>query len=79
MKDINFFKKKEIECELDALLCKSLILFSESDGITCKKCGIIQGRPYLGWNKYYCEHIDNKIKNKLKERKRELIQKLLNL
>ena len=48
LKEIHLLKKREIECEIDKILYKSLILFSESEGIVCKKCGVIQGKPHLG-------------------------------
>ena len=60
-------EKKKIETEvsmpkihnkLDILIAIDILWCKLFDGWACEKCGIIQGEPRKGWDKYYCKHLE---------------------
>lgn len=55
------FDKTEIELRLDKLIAVDVMMSSIYDGLKCKKCGIVQGTAHKGVDKYYCEHLSEKI------------------
>lgn len=68
------FDKKEINSRLDKLIIVDLMISSIYDGLKCKKCGIIQGTAQKGVDKYYCEHLSEKVDKILKPISKELVQ-----
>ena len=57
--------KPKIDRKTDILIGISLLLYSLHDGWSCPKCGIIQGEPRKGWERYYCKHVGGKIDRQL--------------
>ena len=63
-----------INHDLDKLFIDSLQEYIKGDGGKCEKCGVIQGKPLKGWNKFYCKHFEHKINKKFSKREKELLR-----
>jgi len=75
MNSLNYLIKNDLYNELDNLIIKELKFSLEYDGLTCKKCGSVQGTAQKGVKKYYCEHISARIDKKLKKESEEITQR----
>jgi len=49
-------------------------LYWKYEGVKCKKCGVVQGKPKKGFKKFYCEHYCNKIERKMKKLNKETMK-----
>lgn len=66
----NFRQKEKWNRKCDALIQIQLLMCIIYDGTKCKICGVIQGEPKKGFEKYYCEHLTKNLDRRfLKERK----------
>ena len=79
LNSLNYLRRIRIENELDNIIITHLKLTNESSGIICKKCGIIQGKSFKGFNRYYCRHLTKKIDNELKKENRLIAMKVMDL
>ncbi|HDZ61141.1 MAG TPA: hypothetical protein ENH46_05535 [Candidatus Pacearchaeota archaeon] len=73
---LRYLEKKEVDSYLDDIFFTSLKLFKEFDGEICSICKTKQGFPYKGWEKFYCEHTEEKVNNRLKEHHEEALKRL---
>jgi len=78
---LRYLQKLDIEKEWDKLLIKEYLTLYSYDGIVCKKCGTIQGKPNkkLGIKKYYCDWVGKKVNKKLKKEKEKIMNKIFSL
>lgn len=67
----------KVEQDLNNVIKEHFFMLSEHENQVCKKCGVIQGRPNKGFNKYYCRHLTEKIDNKLKKEKERICENLI--
>lgn len=74
--ELKYLIKNEINNELDNIFIISLFLYNKHNGEKCSSCGIIQGKPHKGWERYYCEHLEREINKKLKEKKEKITKKI---
>lgn len=65
------------EEELNTLIVLKMELHHTYDGTACKTCGVVQGTPHKGWNRYYCKHLTDKIDRAFKESSEEITMKFL--
>lgn len=55
------------QTKMDVLIALELLLCKLHDGWACKTCKMIQGEENKGIKKYYCQHVEAKITNELKD------------
>lgn len=79
MTSLNSLRRIGIDNELDNIILRHLKLTYESNGIVCKKCGIIQGEPFKGFSKYYCEHLTKRIDKKVKKENKLVAIRVMDL
>ena len=76
---LDYLRKVRLKQELDELVITNLRLTENEEGNKCKVCGITQGQPLKGFEKYYCQHLTDRIDRKLKKQKEEVTLKILDL
>lgn len=74
---INHTFKLLVDNDLDKLFIESLKEYSRHTGERCDKCGIIQGKPHLGWKRYYCSCFGQRIDRKFSKREKELFRDII--
>lgn len=74
---LSYLLKDDINKELDSLIFEELIHYKNNIGKKCNICGIVQGNPYYGWNKYFCIHIEKEIDKKVKEEKEKITKEAI--
>ena len=73
---LKYLEKRELLEELDYSNIKYLLLTTKYEGYICKVCGIIQGKPNKGFQRYFCKHITKLIDNKMKKENKKIIEKI---
>lgn len=76
---LDYLRKVRLQQELDELVITNLRLTEGEEGNKCKVCDITQGQPLKGFEKYYCQHVTDRIGRKLKKEKEEVTLKILDL
>ena len=76
LKFLNLDRLK-VEYDLNNIIKEHFSILSENEDKVCKRCGVIQGKPNKGFDKYYCRHLTKKIDNKLKKEKEEICENLI--
>ena len=62
-----------IDNDLDKMFIETLKEYQKQDGTFCFKCKVTQGKPLLGWKKYYCPCLRDKIDEKFKDKEKEIL------
>ena len=70
---LNQIRKQQLQEISDEVVRIEFALYWKYEGVKCKKCGVVQGKPKKGFDKYYCEHYRNKIGRKIKELNKETL------
>ena len=74
-----YLMRIKVQEELDKLVITHIQLTEKEYGNICGVCSIIQGKPLNGFEKYYCQHLTDRIDRKLKKEKENISIKILRL
>lgn len=66
----------KINNKLDILIAIDILWCKLFDGWACEKCGIIQGEPRKGFEKYYCKHLELPLDIFLKPVKKRIMKEI---
>lgn len=67
----------ELERELDSSNILYLWVSALFKDIKCPICGVIQGKPYKGFQRFFCKHITKRIDDFMKPINKKLVQDIL--